>query len=245
MTAVVTGASRGFGRAIAGALVESGTTVVGVARTASDLDGARREFGERFVPVMADAASPDTAARVLAEHRPTLLVLDAAAMPAMAPLPEQTWEGFSRSWHVDVRQAFEWLGAALRLPLPPGSDVVVFSSGAAVRGSPLSGGYAGAKATVRFVTGYAAQEAERAGLDLRFLTVLPGLTPTTAHGRAGAAGYAARQGVSLEEFTQALGPALTPELVASSLLDLLRVQDVPRLREVWLDGKGARPLDLA
>jgi NAD(P)-dependent dehydrogenase (short-subunit alcohol dehydrogenase family) len=243
MTAVVTGASRGFGRAIAGALVESGSTVVGVARTSSDLDEARRVFGDRFVPVAADAASADTAARVLAEHKPSLLVLDAAAVPAMAPLPEQTWEGFSRSWHVDVRQAFEWLGAALRLPLPPGSQVVVFSSGAALRGSPLSGGYAGAKATVRFVTGYAAQEAERAGLDLRFLTVLPGLTPTTDHGRAGAAGYAARQGVSLEEFTKALGPALTPELVASTLLDLLHADDAPRLREVWLDGNGARPLD--
>jgi 3-oxoacyl-[acyl-carrier protein] reductase len=41
-------------------------------------------------------------------------------------------------------------GARLR----PGSRVVVFSSGAALGGSPLSGGYAGAKATQRFIAAY-------------------------------------------------------------------------------------------
>jgi hypothetical protein len=33
--------------------------------------------------------------------------------------------------------------------------VLTISSGAALRGSPLSGGYAGAKATVRFISAYA------------------------------------------------------------------------------------------
>ena len=59
------------------------------------------------------------------------------------------------------------------------------SSGAAVAGSPLSGGYAGLKATIRFITAYAATESERAGLGIKFTAVLPQLTPAADLGAAG------------------------------------------------------------
>jgi hypothetical protein len=51
-----------------------------------------------------------------------------------------------------------------------------------VRGSPLSGGYAGAKATIRFLTGYAAAESERDGLGIRFASLLPQLTRSPGWG---------------------------------------------------------------
>src|SRR6202008_2437053 len=104
----------------------------------------------------------------------------------------------SRNWDVDVRHAFHWIREALLLPLAPGSTVIAMSSGAAVAGSPLSGGYAGAKATVRFITGYAADESERAGLGIRFVSVLPGLTPSTELGAKAVAAYAERQGVDVD-----------------------------------------------
>ena len=50
--------------------------------------------------------------------------------------------------------------------------VVSLSSGAALGGSPLSGGYAGAKATQRFITAYAQEEATRAGLGITFTAVV-------------------------------------------------------------------------
>jgi hypothetical protein len=63
--------------------------------------------------------------------------------------------------------------------------VVVVSSGAALNtaGSPLSGGYAGAKATQRFITPYAQDEAKRACLDITFTTLLPRFAPMTDVGR--------------------------------------------------------------
>jgi len=169
-TAVVTGASRGFGRAIAGALVAAGTHVVGIARGERELHAARDELGERFTPVVGDATDETLAERVLQEHRPGLLVLNAGVTPHMAPVHEQTWETFSRNWHVDTRHAFTWTRAALLEPLAPGSVVVMMSSGAAIGGSPLSGGYASAKAAIRYLRGYAADESTRAGLDIRFVT---------------------------------------------------------------------------
>lgn len=44
---------------------------------------------------------------------------------------------------------FAWLREALLKPLRSGSQVLLMSSGAATNGSPLSGGYAGAKAMIK------------------------------------------------------------------------------------------------
>lgn len=219
-TAIVTGAGRGFGRAIASALVAAGVRVVGVARTRSQLEEARAQLGDAFTPVVADAADPATADRLISDYRPRTLVLCAGATPRMAPLQEQTWETFSANWDTDVAQAFHWIRQALLSPLSPGSSVIVMSSGAAVNGSPLSGGYAGAKATVRFITSYAAAESQRAGLRIGFTAVLPRLTPTTDLGAAAVAAYAERQGVDVDSFVQAAGPALTPEQVGKSVLEI-------------------------
>lgn len=205
-TAIVTGASRGFGRGIADALTAAGVRVVGVARSGGS--------------VTADAAHPDTARRLIDEYQPHTIVLCAGAAPQMSPLHEQTWESFSRNWNVDVAQAFHWIRYALQRPLAPGSTVIAVSSGAAVNGSPLSGGYAGAKATVKFITDYAAQEAERAGLGIDFVSVLPTLSPATDLGAKAVAAYAGRQGVDVDTFVGSLPPALTPEQVGKSVLEI-------------------------
>jgi NAD(P)-dependent dehydrogenase (short-subunit alcohol dehydrogenase family) len=240
-TAVVTGASRGFGRAIAATLIAAGHTVAGVARTEPDLQAARDELGERFIPVAGDVTSEALARDVLGEHRPGLLVLNAGARPHPAPLPDQTWETFSRNWHTDTRQAFTWTREALRLPLPPGSVVVLMSSGAAVAGSPLSGGYAGAKATVRFIRDYAAGEADRAGLGLRFVALLPKLTPATGLGAAAVAGYAARQGVAADVYIKGLQPVLTTGQLAAAVLTV--AGDPASSPEYLVSGTGLRPVD--
>lgn len=241
-TAVVTGASRGFGRAIATALVAAGTHVVGIARGADDLNAVHAELGDRFTPVVADATDEAVARRVIHEHRPGLLVLNAGATPHMAPVHEQTWETFSRNWHVDTKHAFAWLTAALREPLAPGSVVIAMSSGAALQGSPLSGGYASAKAAVRYLRGYAADEAGRAALDIRFTALLPQLTPATGLGSTGVAGYAARQGVDRDTFVEGLQPILTPEQVAKAVLAI--AVDPDSAPEYQVRGTGVHPLGL-
>ncbi|WP_222720242.1 DHA2 family efflux MFS transporter permease subunit [Actinomadura sp. HBU206391] len=119
-------------------------------------------------------------------------------------------------------------------PLSPGSVVVTMSSGAALHGSPLSGGYAGAKAAIRFLTAYAAAEARRSGLGIRFVSVLPGLTPATELGLDAAAAYAAREGVDVQTFLEARGPALTLEQVGKAVVDL--VTDTGHHHDAYLLG---------
>ena len=239
-TSIVTGAGRGFGRGIAAALAAAGARVVGVARGGAQLDTLRGELPD-FIAVTADAADPATPGRLIDEYQPRTVVLCAGAAPQMSPLQEQTWESFSQNWNVDVAQAFHWIRHALRRPLAPGSTVIVVSSGAAINGSPLSGGYAGAKATVRFITGYAAIESERAGLGIDFVSVLPMLTPTTELGAKAVAAYAERQGVDVDTFVQSLRPALTPEQVGKSVLDIAMVSGATTAR-TRLNAAGLSPL---
>jgi NAD(P)-dependent dehydrogenase (short-subunit alcohol dehydrogenase family) len=220
-TALVTGASRGFGRSIAVSLSKAGARVVGVARDHTLLEELRAELGDSFIPVTADAAGPATAGQLIDAYRPAILVLNAGAAPLARPLQHHTWQTFSQNWDVDVQHVFRWAREALLAPLDPGSTVITLSSGAALRGSPLSGGYAGAKAAVRFITAYAADESSRAGLGIGFRCVLPQLTPATSLGQAGVAAYAARQGIAVADYLTALGPTLTAEQVGQAVTGLI------------------------
>jgi NAD(P)-dependent dehydrogenase (short-subunit alcohol dehydrogenase family) len=240
-TAIVTGASRGFGRGTVVALHAAGAHVVGVARDRAPLDELRAELGGAFTPVAADAADPVAAGSLIDTYQPRVLVLNAGVSPLSRPLHEHTWETFSRPWDVDVRHAFYWTREALLRPLPRGSAVVAMSSGAALQGSPLSGGYAGAKATIRFLTAYAADESERAGLGIRFTAVLPQLTPATGLGAAAVAAYAARAGMEVEAFLKDRGPALTPEQAGAAITALIGDPGHDQ-RAYLLTAAGLRPL---
>jgi NAD(P)-dependent dehydrogenase (short-subunit alcohol dehydrogenase family) len=221
LTTLVVGASRGLGRGIAGVFAEAGAPVVAVARSGAALAGLATTSANIRTEV-ADATDATAAGILLDRYEPQVVILVAGASPLMRPLQQQTWETFSVNWHTDVRIAFHWLREALLKPLRPGSVVVVVSSGAALAGSPLSGGYAGAKATQRLITGYAQDEANRAGLGITFTAVLPRITPLTELGRPAVRAYAARSSQSEAEYVQQMGEPLTPEGAGAALVELVR-----------------------
>jgi hypothetical protein len=163
----------------------------------------------------------------------------------MRPLQHQTWETFSVNWETDVRIAFHWLREALITPLRPGSRVIVVSSGAALNknGSPLSGGYAGAKATQRLITAYAQDESNRAGLGLTFTTVLPQFAPLTGVGRPAVAAYAAHAGLSVEDFlSMQTYPLLTPEIAGAAIVELVQAEATNVAPAYLLNGGGLQIL---
>lgn len=235
-TAVVTGGSRGLGLGLVEALVERGAKVTVVARTARDLDAVARRLG--VATIAADVTDREVAGRVLSTLKPTILALNAGAAPGMGALEDQTWETFSNTWETDVKAGLHWLQAALATPLPSGSRVMVGSSGAAVAGSPMSGGYAGAKRMLWIMANYANGVSSEKGLGIRFQTVVPQqMIGGTGVGEAGAAAYAARLGVTPDEFLARFGPPMPPRQFGEHVVSLLTDPQFDEARAFGLKGE--------
>ena len=239
--ALVVGASRGMGRGIALAFRSGGAQVIAVARDSQRLaELAGPESG--IVAEVADAADPVVARTLLERHQPDVLALVAGAMPVLGRLQDYTWETFSTNWNSDVRIGFEWLREVLVLPLKPGSRVLVMSSGAALNGSPVSGSYAGAKATLRFIADYAGQEARRAGLGISVTAILPRLTAETDLGRPAVAAYAARAGITEAQFVSQMGTPVTAAVAGAAFVQLATTDPASLATAYTLTGDGLQPL---
>ena len=242
-SAVVTGGSRGLGRSIVRAMAAEGANVWALGRDAARLAELEREAAGVHT-LVADVADPQTAPQALRAARPDILVLNAGATPTMAPVHQQSWEQFSQPWNTDVHMVFSFGKEALLLPMAPGSTVVIMSSGASIRGSALSGGYAGAKRMQWFLAHYLQQEADALGRDIRFVALLPGkIIPATALGHAASTAYAAHQGISQQAFLERAGPPLTPDAVGRSVVALLTDPAYRSSRAWTITSDGLKALD--
>ena len=239
--AVVVGASRGLGRGIAGSLSVAGASVYAIARERAGLEELKA-WDPSIEVAVADATDPNLAGRVIDSRDPDILAVIAGATPLLRAIHHHTWETFSVNWQTDVRIAFHWLREALLKPLRPGSRVVIVSSGAALFGSPLSGGYAGAKASQRFIAAYAQDEAARAALGISVTAVLPRITPLTDLGRPAVRAYAARAGQSEEEYLKAFGDPLTPEGAGAACVQLIEADAATLAPAYLLTGAGLKEL---
>ena len=240
---LVTGGSRGLGLGVVEALVARKARVTVVARDSVRLTELKARLGVSIVS--GDATDPVLAESVLRDVRPSVLVLNAGATPTMAPLHEQTWESFSKNWNTDVKAAFHWIQAALRLPLDRDSRVLISSSGAAIEGSPLSGSYAGAKRMVWLMAGYANGVAKDLDLDIRFQALLlRQIVGTTELGHAAAEAYARRKGVSTETFLAGFGKSLSPRDYGEQIATLLTDPRYESATAFGIRGDtGIQPLD--
>ena len=219
-TIVVTGGSRGLGRGLVEALVDQGAKVTVVARDQAALAAVAQRLGVAVIP--ADATDEGAAQRILADVRPEVLVLNASATPRMGPLDQLSWADFTAVWETDVKAGLYWMQAALNLPLAPGARILVSSSGAAQQGSPLSGGYAGAKRMLWFMAKYANRVAEQKGLGIRFQAIVPlQMVGGTGVGDAGAGAYARAMGLEREAFLARFGAPMPPRRFGDHLVAVL------------------------
>ena len=216
---IVTGGTRGLGLGLVELLVAHSAKVTVVARGAEGLESVHARFG--VDTISADVTDETAAHRIVSEVRPDILVLNAGAEPRMGRLDQLSWADFTTTWETDVKAGLYWLQAALKTPLKSGSRVLVGSSGAAQNGSPLSGGYAGAKRTQMFLADYAQKESARLQLGLQFLALTPGrIMPETELGKAAIEAYASSLGLSPADFIKNMGAKLTTEDVANAVVTL-------------------------
>lgn len=234
---VVIGGSRGVGRRIVEATVQNGARVLAVARDKNALGRLAQEV--RGAEILAlDATHEAAPAKVFDVLKPDVLVVCAGVFPPVAPLHELTWQEFGVNWENDVKIAFHFCKAALAQPLAAGTTVVLIASGAAIGGSPISGGYAGAKRMQMFMANYAQKESDRLGLGLRFLALAPRIMPDTELGQHAVAGYSRYLGIPAADFIQSMGPPPHASDVATAVLDLVTNSERPKGSAFVVSRKG-------
>jgi len=219
-TIVVTGGSRGLGLGLVEALVDQGAKVIVVARDKAALAAVERRLG--VAVISADVTDQGAAQRILADVRPQVVVLNAGTAPRMGPLDQLSWADFSAPWETDVKAGLYWMQAALNLPLAPGARVLVGSSGAALQGSPLSGGYAGAKRMLWLMAKYANGVAAQKELGIRFQAIVPQqMIGGTGVGDAGASAYAHAMSLEPAAFLARFGAPMAPRQFGDHLIAVL------------------------
>jgi NAD(P)-dependent dehydrogenase (short-subunit alcohol dehydrogenase family) len=117
--AIVTGASRGIGAAIAGALCQEGASVVLTARTQEAAETAAAAIGDRAVGVAAHATDEAAAQACVAFAldrfgRLDILVNNAGTNPAFGPMVDQDHGRFTKTMDVNLWAPLLWTGMAWR-----------------------------------------------------------------------------------------------------------------------------------
>lgn len=188
-TAIVTGASRGIGRAIAERFAEEGANVVLVARSADTLgdvlSGIGRRGGHALVvaaDVTDDGAAETIVERSLAEFGAVdVLVNNAGGNSFMSPLATMRMSGWHKTIALNLDSTVHLMHAVLPHMIERGRGAIInVSSIAGLTGIPMMSHYGAAKAAVISLTKSVAVEVAAQGV--RVNALVPGWIETDLTG---------------------------------------------------------------
>jgi NAD(P)-dependent dehydrogenase (short-subunit alcohol dehydrogenase family) len=180
-TAIVTGASRGIGAAIARALDRAGARVALAARDREALGAVAADMHNDPVILPVDLADADAPARLVAEACDRVGAIDVlvnnAALAARAPTDELDAELVDRLYAVNVRAPLLLIAALVPSMVERGRGAIInISSGSAVVGTPRRAAYAATKGAMDAATRSLAIELGPHGI--RVNSVAPGVVDT-------------------------------------------------------------------
>lgn len=182
--ALVTGGTRGIGRAVVLALAKAGATVVTCYRqqgeAAESLARELKETGGEHVLVQADVGTAEGVERLMEECRARFDTLDIlvnnAGVISQVPFSQLPVEEWQRVIDTNLTGPFLVIGKALPM-LREGSSVINVGSRGAMAGIPLRGHYTASKAGLVGLTRTLCKE--MGGKGIRFNVVAPGVIDTS------------------------------------------------------------------
>jgi NAD(P)-dependent dehydrogenase (short-subunit alcohol dehydrogenase family) len=184
--AVVTGASRGIGEAIARALGAAGAKVVLGARKIEPLEKVRADLEARQVEALAIPCHTgklediDRLMKAAIDRfgKIDILVNNAATNPYFGPMLQMEWPAFDKTFEVNVRGYFACARAVATHLIERGGkgSIINVASILGLEGGPLQGAYAMTKAAVVSMTKTLAIELGAQGV--RVNAIAPGFIDT-------------------------------------------------------------------
>ena len=177
-TAIVTGASRGLGLALARALAERGWRLVVDAREAGPLHAAAEALGAIAIP--GDVADPAHREALIAAAGSVDLLVNNASVLGPSPRPHLADYPLDVLEHVVRVNALSPLGLFQLVELAPGARVINVTSDAGSEPYEGWGGYGSSKAALEQVSAILAVEHP----ELRVYAVDPGDMNTRMHQEA-------------------------------------------------------------
>ncbi|RWP66586.1 glucose 1-dehydrogenase [Mesorhizobium sp.] len=177
--ALVTGASRGLGFAMARALAENGATVIVNARDPAALSAAAARIGAEALPFdVTDAAISRVSLEGIVERHGRLdILVNNAGIQHRSPLVEWQDEDFDHVIAVNLSACFRMMRDAVRLMLPNKfGRIINTGSVAAILGRPTIHAYVAAKAGLHGLTRSTAAELGRHGITVN--AIAPGYFAT-------------------------------------------------------------------
>jgi NAD(P)-dependent dehydrogenase (short-subunit alcohol dehydrogenase family) len=171
--ALVTGASRGIGAALADGLAAAGANVVGVARSAAPATDRHAQVRYLVADVKTDMANAVQA--VLDQFGRLDILVNAAGISLAADPGGQSAEAFAETLDVDLRAAYAGCLAAAPHMSSGGSIINVASIGG-LTGFPANPGYVASKGGLRLLSKALAVDYGPRGI--RVNTLVPGYIRT-------------------------------------------------------------------
>jgi NAD(P)-dependent dehydrogenase (short-subunit alcohol dehydrogenase family) len=179
--ALVTGAGRGIGRAIAERLAGLGATVLCVSRTQSELDETVRLAGPRAFALALDVSVPDAVDRMLTGLQASAGKLDilvhCAGIMQAGTMEQLDLASFDRAFAINVRAPYALTRAAM-VSLKRSRGQILFVNSSIVRASNTAGRgvHAAAQAALKAIADSLRDEINDSGV--RVLSIMPGRTAT-------------------------------------------------------------------
>ena len=180
--AVVTGASRGLGRAMALALAEAGADIAAVSRhPASDLAAGVERFGRHCVLLTADLEDPEDVSTVVPRAVGALgrvdILVNSAGLITRAPAVETAPEDWHRVLQVNLHAVFRLCrDAAADMLVRRRGKIINIASLASFQGGILVAPYAASKGAVAQLTKALANEWAPLGINVN--AIAPGYMTT-------------------------------------------------------------------